>query len=397
MDRPQLLIGILPCDMALQSVKGLEMSQKWFLVIFLSIQNVTAKQVLFPFCNENLHNGTICRLEVQDDYDLIIAPQPRPLKVRPIVFLKEITNVNVEDKSITMFLEVYVHWKDARISAKNLEWRKISPSEADHFWHPTLQFDKILDLKKQSIFGQPKYPFSFWIHTPENEIQYSEEIQITFTCPMSFSEYPFDVHQCDFTLGDYEYETDEVEFDWTTVWYVDEMDKTLILDKAKKVLYINDTTTPFNFEIGLIKPFPRRYLDEQYSYSGFRIKLERKSIGVLQSSYFIPTGVFAVVSMVSFLIHPESVPGRMGMIVTLLLISSNVYSNVQAPSSRGLSYIEIWIVGSQIPIIFALVQYGFILLAMKYWKKDFDFRVVDFSSAFTIALFYISFNSYFWC
>ena len=57
----------------------------------------------------------------------------------------------------------------------------------------------------------------------------------------------------------------------------------------------------------------------------------------------------------------------MGLLVTLYLIASNVYSNLKAPSTRGFSYIETWMLGTQAVIIFAILEYG-ILLA---WKKYF--------------------------
>ena len=49
------------------------------------------------------------------------------------------------------------------------------------------------------------------------------------------------------------------------------------------------------------------------------------------------------------------------MIITLCLISFNVYNAVDAPPSRGFSYIEVWMVGMEIPIIFALLEYSLIL------------------------------------
>ena len=61
----------------------------------------------------------------------------------------------------------------------------------------------------------------------------------------------------------------------------------------------------------------------------------------------------------------QKVPGRMGMIVTLYLISANVYNSVDAPKARGFSYIEVWSLGTQLPILLALCEYGFIL----HWKK----------------------------
>ena len=59
----------------------------------------------------------------------------------------------------------------------------------------------------------------------------------------------------------------------------------------------------------------------------------------------------------------------MGMIVMLYLISANVYIAVEAPPTRGLSYIEVWMLGTQAPILLALFEYGFILLLKKVTKK----------------------------
>ena len=59
----------------------------------------------------------------------------------------------------------------------------------------------------------------------------------------------------------------------------------------------------------------------------------------------------------------------MGMIVTLYLISANVYNAVEAPPTRGFSYIEVWMLGTQAPILLALSEYGFILLLKKVAKK----------------------------
>ena len=55
--------------------------------------------------------------------------------------------------------------------------------------------------------------------------------------------------------------------------------------------------------------------------------------------------------------------------MTLYLISTNVYNSVEAPNGRGFSYIEIWMVGTQFPILLALCEYGFILCLKKYEKK----------------------------
>ena len=66
----------------------------------------------------------------------------------------------------------------------------------------------------------------------------------------------------------------------------------------------------------------------------------------------------------------NKVPGRMGLLVTLYLISSNVYSSLQAPIQRGFSYIEIFLIGTQGVIFFAILEYGFVLAWMKYSNDE---------------------------
>ena len=57
------------------------------------------------------------------------------------------------------------------------------------------------------------------------------------------------------------------------------------------------------------------------------------------------------------------------MIVTLYLISTNVYNSVDAPRNRGFSFIEIWMIGTQFPLILALCEYGSILFMKKTAEK----------------------------
>ena len=51
----------------------------------------------------------------------------------------------------------------------------------------------------------------------------------------------------------------------------------------------------------------------------------------------------------------------MGLAVTLFLISFNVYNSVKAPPNRGFSYVDIWMLGMEFPILFAIVEYSIIL------------------------------------
>ena len=59
------------------------------------------------------------------------------------------------------------------------------------------------------------------------------------------------------------------------------------------------------------------------------------------------------------------------MLLTLCLISTNIYVSVDAPPQRGLSYIEIWFVGMQSMILLAIIEYS-IILGMKKYRLNKD-------------------------
>ena len=95
----------------------------------------------------------------------------------------------------------------------------------------------------------------------------------------------------------------------------------------------------------------------------------------------------------------------MGMVVTLYLISANVYNSVDAPKSRGFSYIEIWMFGSQFPILLALLEYGFVLYIKKVVKtsdwneiKKFDEKIktLDLSTMIFSFCSFMIFASIYW-
>ena len=59
----------------------------------------------------------------------------------------------------------------------------------------------------------------------------------------------------------------------------------------------------------------------------------------------------------------------MAMVLTILLISSTLYVSIDAPPKRGMSYIEIWMIGNQIPTLVAIFETGFVLMRYRDQQK----------------------------
>ena len=95
--------------------------------------------------------------------------------------------------------------------------------------------------------------------------------------------------------------------------------------------------------------------------------------------------------------------------MTLYLISANVYSSVEAPKARGFSYIEVWMIGTQFPILLALFEYGIILYWIKIAKKsgihnDIESKVnldekikrLDFATLIFSFICFVTFAIFYW-
>ena len=58
---------------------------------------------------------------------------------------------------------------------------------------------------------------------------------------------------------------------------------------------------------------------------------------------------------------------------------TNVYNSVKAPAQRGFSYIEIWMIGVQIPILVGILEYAILLTLRKYYKdKEKSTQIIGF-------------------
>ena len=93
----------------------------------------------------------------------------------------------------------------------------------------------------------------------------------------------------------------------------------------------------------------------------------------------------------------------MGLLITLYLIATNVYGSLNAPPSRGFSYVEVWIIGVQCNILLAIMEYLFILCIMR-CEINLPFglsvrkciKIID-VIFFSLSLaFLIAFNYFYW-
>ena len=57
--------------------------------------------------------------------------------------------------------------------------------------------------------------------------------------------------------------------------------------------------------------------------------------------------------------------GRLGVLVTLYLLLVNNYKQLKTPAKLGYGYVDEWFILIQMPVLVAILEYGFILV----WKR----------------------------
>ena len=226
----------------------------------------------------------------------------------------------------------------------------------------------------------------FW-HLPPHYFEYAEYLSLTVGCNIKFTSYPFDSHQCELFFYAPDFDPHSLEFS-TAELAKDE-------ETAENPDVITYHALPFRITTESIYPFQFTISGYNYSNSGILLNFKRNNFGALLSGYFVPTGLYSFASVLSFAIAKEQVPGRLGMIVTLLLISTNTYNALDAPSDRGVSYIEIWMIGTILPILIALLEFGLLLTLDKIGYTK-NMKLWDLGAAIIVFIFHLVFQLYYW-
>ena len=279
-------------------------------------------------------------------------------------------------------------------------------SDIDEIWSPVIYFGNAINVWDLDSFGTDQETLSnLWSNFKHPYMQFSIKFTSKMSCKMNFNNFPFDKHDCQIMLINWEGATYRVLLNDPKVYTYDkekhkEVGGKKIQIKSEKLYYLFDFEALGSFD----------FFENEYNYSmiliGLNISRTQEGRTKIFSTFHVPIGVFALTSLISFFIDLDCVPGRMGLLITLCLIIINSYNSIDAPSRRGFSPIEIWFVGNLFPILLGILEYGIVLFLKKYFKqkcikiKDLDLtsfaRVMDLFTFALLVVYIIAFNLYYW-
>ena len=170
-----------------------------------------------------------------------------------------------------------------------------------------------------------------------NKLTYKQTMTIAIDCTMEFSNFPFDTQNCGFYL------TDMAQNDQLT-WLEPQITSEKLTNSDYDV-QIENTKSPI----------------------GFNLELKRKPTVYLYT-HFLPCALMVVVSWVSFSVKVDAIPGRLGLLITLLLMMINLTSSTARtiPRSDEVCPLIAWIILSAIFVVIALAEYFIILVAFRF-------------------------------
>lgn len=334
-------------------------------------------------------DGEKTRICVPTDYIKFELPEEdRPTYVSIGVDIKDIPKVNDKDFSITLNAYFIVKWQDRRliVERRNRTSRNFMPASVirttqapttttapvtlalhedtsakltavnlqilRNLWLPDVEILNLKAFETHSVLSKLE---GIWIDN-RHQLMYALATRITFICPMKFNAFPMDIQRCRFQVGSFNYDMSKMVF-------VNEF----VPNEADAIKSILD----YEIEINDLRPDQTHYLalGMNYSVAGFEMILHRK-ISFYVVTYYLPSGLFVVVSWISFLVNPEVIPGRMTLLVTIFLVLINIFNTIQtnSPKAEGLTAIEAWVIACIIFVFGALGEYTVILLKIKLTK-----------------------------
>lgn len=131
-------------------------------------------------------------------------------------------------------------------------------------------------------------------------------------CKMDFATFPFDTQRCPYYVLSSSFRAEDLVFQGRSINRL-------------------ESANFHGFDISLEDVGEEIYTDDDSfnkSRTGFVLILERRPSSYV-FKYFLPAFGIVLVSWISFLIPPEVMPARTGLLVTLFLVLTTVFGNIQ--------------------------------------------------------------------
>ena len=178
---------------------------------------------------------------------------------------------------------------------------------ADGIWHPQIIFSKAQDIVKNKGYGYDDF-FQLQIWGVHSKFMLkSEIISARFPCHFKFHSYPFDKQVCTILFTELRYDEFNFHVGLNKINFIEYGEHKI--ESENETISLNASRFPFKINISL-SPAHIKMLGSSKRFknkASLKLVLERDTLQLLMGSFYIPTEMFAILSIGSYVINPEVV------------------------------------------------------------------------------------------
>ena len=342
--------------------------KKFYFVCLLPIlfTNAEAVESLSEFgCDSQNINSLKSQACLPPEYSKFELPNPNGVNpIRVELLIQEVLGINDKENSITFSSYFNLYWKDKRIQLSSDYGREMltkrqkndpnfnltmnpnvcvpmNPKMLDDMWVPNAM---IYNLKSFEVMKPLGKSHVMWI-SADYTVLWSTAAHITFFCPMNFRNFPLDTQLCKFQIGSYSYDDSQMTFTTLRAGFDGKSENSIPLDYEMEIRKLTENDS--------ILIFPQF----QFSLAGFEIALDRH-VSTYIFAYYLPSGLFVIVSWISFLLPVNAIPGRIVLLGILFLVLVNIFNTVTAntPKAEGPTAIAVWMLACILFVFGAFIE-----------------------------------------
>ena len=358
------IILILIADKVLGDVSTVSSENNIIISNIKKDHSISSNPTLFHVCNKN-RPYVWC---LPSDYDKNVPPwRYRGLENLTLPWyynfffnLFEVQEIHEFDRTLTIDMYFGLLWIEPRLKINGTAIEKdieghtveynvgrfigIPLNNLEDFWLPDLEIYGLRSFDTTSVLK----PMASLKINKGKVLRYVVRVRTALSCQMDFHLYPFDSHECVFRAGSF-YQHQDVVKCTSNFGHDPEHQRNL----EYKIIITNLSSHEKTFE----------YIGVNWAYCGFKILLERTLTQILFQVYFT-SALLVIVIWVSFILSPNNVPGRMGLLVTAFLTLINIFIGVRSssPPSSGLNAISIFLVVCIGNVFAAFLEYACVLI-----------------------------------
>lgn len=272
-------------------------------------------------------------------------------------YIYEVQEVNDKRQTITLDMYFIIKWFEPRLeinlnsshdpsSLTGDDYISVPLEDMNHFWYPDLEIYGLKRYQSQNILK----PMASFKIKGNKLLRYSSRVNMILSCQMEFAKYPLDSQYCPFRVGSYYHPQNIVS---CTSEFEHEYERQKALQYEIKVEELPSDYDQYQFSL----------MENVWATCGFKIVLKRTKIQNFFQVYLTCT-LLVIASWVSFIINPHVVPGRMGLLVTIFLVLINIFIGVKndAPISKGLNAVDVFLVVCISEVFTAFLEYAVVLM-----------------------------------